>query len=184
VGAEEGPAEPVAVEDGDEGAEEGEEEANDADEEHAPAAGERAEVQPFELELPRLSRRARRMTVRQRRRQSTRLKASALRSYREEDYAAAERLYREAMEYNNWDVGAVEGLARSTARQSRFDEAVAWAQLAVSRASRSPIAYRVLGDVWRQAGHPDEARAAYERGIARSPNDRWLRQRLRDIEGE
>ncbi|MFK7991808.1 MAG: hypothetical protein AB8I08_37670 [Sandaracinaceae bacterium] len=162
----------------------GDEGDGEADGEHAPAAGERAEIQPFELSIPRLSRRARRMNVRQRRRQSSRLKASAMRAYREENFEEAERLYREAMTFNNWDVGAVEGLARSTARQSRFDEAVAWAQLAVSRASRSPIAYRVLGDVWRQAGHPEEARSAYERGIARSPNDRWLRQRLRDIGAE
>ena len=77
---------------------------------------------------------------------------------------------------------ACEGLARAIAQQSRFPEAIAWANLAVERSSRSAASYRVLGDIWRQAGHPDEAARAYRRGLARDPRDRWLRRRLRELD--
>ncbi|HBQ19897.1 MAG TPA: hypothetical protein DEF51_55145, partial [Myxococcales bacterium] len=62
-----------------------------------------------------------------------------------------------------------------------FPEARAWAQLAVDRNPRSAATYRILGDVWRQAGFDDEARDAYRRGLRRVPDDRWLRQRIRDL---
>jgi tetratricopeptide (TPR) repeat protein len=179
--------------DGDEGedaeGEAGEDE--DADEEGddsaSSAPGEvvpRAELEGFELALPTLARRARRMPRPQRTRTARTLRAQAIRAYRADDFAEAERLYREAMTYETWDVAAAEGAARSIAQQRRLPEALAWANLAVERNPRSGAAYRVLGDVWRQAGHPDEAARAYRRGLARRPADRWLRQRLRDVRAE
>ncbi|MEQ9074767.1 MAG: tetratricopeptide repeat protein [Sandaracinaceae bacterium] len=135
----------------------------------------------FELESLRPSRRASRMTQARRRAQADRLKSRALRAYRGEAHDEAERLYREALTYNSWDVAAIEGLARATAQQGRFPEARAWAQLAVDRNPRSAATYRILGDVWRQAGFDDEARDAYRRGLRRVPDDRWLRQRIRDL---
>jgi tetratricopeptide (TPR) repeat protein len=144
----------------------------------------REEIEAFELDRPRASRRARRMSESQRRRMANRLKGRALRAYRADEHAEAERLYREALTYNSWDVAAVEGLARATAQQGRYPEALAWARLAVDRNPRSGTAYRVLGDVWRQAGYPDEAARAYRRGLVRSPRDRWLRRRLSEVRSE
>lgn len=141
----------------------------------------REELESFELDLPSLARRARRMNDGQRRRLTTRLKSQALRHYRAERYAEAEEAYRETLTYNTWDVAAVEGLARATAQQGRFPEAIAWGRLAVSRNPRSSAAYRVLGDVWRQAGESPAAAAVYRQGLRRHPGDRWLRQRLRDL---
>lgn len=141
----------------------------------------REALETFDLVRPRLSRRARRLSDAQRRQNATHLKTRALRAYRSAEYAEAEQLYREALTFNTWDVAAVEGLARTLAQQERFPEALAWARLAVERNPRSATAHRVVGDVWRQAGHPDEAIRAYRRGLARSPNDRWLRRRLADV---
>ncbi|MCB9593422.1 MAG: hypothetical protein H6719_11880 [Sandaracinaceae bacterium] len=173
--------EPIA-EDGEEG-EEGEEDADD--EPVAPVAAGTvsiADVEAYELELPRLSRRARRMTQAQRRQQSGRLRARAFAAYRAERWEDAATSYAEALTINDWDVASVEGMARTRARQERFPEAVAWAELAVQRNARSAATFRILGDVWRQAGHPDRAREAWRRGLRRHPDDRWLRQRIRDLE--
>ena len=74
-------------------------------------------------------------------------------------------------------LGATATLA-AVATHADVPEAVAWAELAVSRNPRSAIAYRVQGDVWRQAGHLDRAAQAYRDGLSRAPQDRWLRQRL------
>src|SRR5690606_22337507 len=152
--------------------------------EAAPAVGEvvpREQLEGFRLERIRLSRRARRMSEAERRRQALRSRSTGLRLYREGDYAGAEAAFREALEHVPRDTAAMEGMARATAQQSRFAEALAWARLAVQRNPRSATAYRVLGDVWRQAGYPDEAVRAYRRGLARAPDDRWLRQRLREV---
>ncbi len=177
------PTEPIAAEPV---AEEGEgEELAEEEAAPAPAPGQvipRDQLEGFELDLPRLSPRARRMSEAERRTQSIRLRSAALRAYRDENYAEAEGLFRQALEHVPWDVAAVEGLARATAQQSRFAEAIAWGNLAVERNPRSAAAYRVLGDVWRQAGHPDEAARAYRRGLFRDPQDRWLRQRLREVQ--
>ncbi|HJL19246.1 MAG TPA: tetratricopeptide repeat protein, partial [Sandaracinaceae bacterium LLY-WYZ-13_1] len=142
------------------------------------------ELEGFELDLPRVSRRARRLSRDQRIGYATRFRNRALRAYRSEAYDEAEELYRRALTFNSWDVASVEGLARTTAQLERYPEALAWATLATERNPRSAVAYRVLGDVWRQAGHPDEAARAYRRGLAREPSDRWLRQRLREVEEE
>jgi aspartate beta-hydroxylase len=122
------------------------------------------------------------MSEAQRRRQSLRLRSEALRQYRDGQYSESEATFREALEHVPRDVAAIEGMARATGQQSRFAEALAWANLAVERSPRSGAAYRVLGDVWRQAGHPDEAARVYRRGLFRAPTDRWLRQRLRDVQ--
>ena len=168
--------------------EDGEEPALDEEaggDEPAPVTGpvvSRAEIDAYDLDEPRLSRRARRMPAAERRRHALRLRNAGLRLYREGSYAEAEASFRQGLEHLPRDGAACEGLARAIAQQSRFPEALAWASLAVERSSRSGAAYRVLGDIWRQAGHPDEAARAYRRGIARDPRDRWLRQRLRELD--
>lgn len=134
-----------------------------------------------EADPPATSRRARRMNEAQRRRMASRLRHRALQRYRAEDWEEAERLYREALTYNSWDVAAVEGVARSLAQRERYPLALAWANLAVERNPRSGTAYRVVGDVYRQAGHPEQALRAYRRGLRRQPEDRWLRRRVREL---
>lgn len=157
--------------------------ANEVGETDAPPSdATREEMLAFELEPPRPSRRVSRMSQADRRRRSTRAKRLALSAYRDGEHAESERLYREALTYNSWDVAAVEGLARAIAQQGRFPEARAWAQLAVDRNARSAQAYRVLGDVWNQAGFADDARNAWRRGLVLDPNDRWLRQRLSELD--
>lgn len=155
------------------------------DEEPPPVTGAvvpRAEIDAYDLDEPRLSRRARRMPEAERRRHALRLRNVGLRLYREQAYAEAEASFRQGLEHLPRDAAACEGLARAIAQQSRFPEAIAWASLAVERSSRSAASYRVLGDIWRQAGHPDEAARAYRRGLARDPTDRWLRRRLRELD--
>ena len=139
------------------------------------------EIESYELERPRPNRRARRMPEAQRRRQATRLRAIGQRQYRDGEHAEAEESYRRALSFNDWDVASLEGLARAVAQQGRYPEAIAWADLAVQRNPRSAAAYRVLGDVWRQAGHPDRARRAYRQGLRRRPGDRWLTRRIREL---
>ena len=157
--------------------------ANEVGETDAPPSdATREEMLAFELEPPRPSRRVSRMSQADRRRRSTRAKRLALSAYRDGEHAESERLYREALTYNSWDVAAVEGLARAIAQQGRFPEARAWAQLAVDRNARSAQAYRVLGDVWNQAGFADDARNAWRRGLVLDPSDRWLRQRLSELD--
>ena len=149
----------------------------------APAGGTTvAEIEAFELVRPETSARARRMSDADRRRQAGRFRARGLRAYRAEHWSDAARLFRQALSYNDWDIASVEGLARTHAQQNNFPEAVAWAELAVQRNPRSPATFRVLGDVWRQAGHPDRARQVWQRGLRRHPRDRWLRRRLRELE--
>ena len=148
-------------------------------------AGEQASIaaiEAFELSLPETSPRARRMTEAERRSQSGRFRGRALRAYRAGEFSEAATHYRTALTYNDWDVASVEGMARTMARQGNFPEAIAWAELALRRNPRSAMAYRVLGDVWRQAGHPDRARSTWRRGLRRHRDDRWLRQRLRDLD--
>lgn len=150
----------------------------------APTAGAPASVEAieaYELELPRVSRRARRMPQAERRRQANRLRARGLAAYREERWDDAAREFAAALEHNDWDVASIEGMARTRARQGQFPEAVAWAELAVQRNARSAATFRILGDVWRQAGHDDRALAAWRRGLRRHPGDRWLRQRIREL---
>ncbi len=153
--------------------------------EQAPAApgapASREAIDAYELARVPTNRRTRRMTDEERVRQTNRLKARGRAAYRRDEYALAETLYREALGFNSWDVGAVEGMARSTARQGRYPEAIAWANLAVERNSRSAATFRVLGDVWRQAGHDDEALRTWRRGQRRHPEDRHLRQRIREL---
>jgi len=152
----------------------------------APSAGPASieAIEAFELERLRVSARARRMPEADRRRLAGRIRARALRAYREESWDAAATAYREALAFNDWDVASIEGMARTRARQGNFPEAIAWAELAVQRNPRSPATHRVLGDVWRQAGHSDRARSAWRRGLRRHPDDRWLRQRIRELDAE
>jgi len=188
-------AEPVAVAEPAEGdapaepeepEEQGEEPAPEETPEPAPApavgAASIGAIEAYELELPRVSARARRMSEADRLRRAGRHRARAMRAYRDEEWADAVENFSAALTYNNWDVAAVEGMARTKAQLGEYPEAVAWAELAVQRNPRSATTFRVLGDVWRQAGHDDRARAAYRRGLRRHREDRWLRQRLRDLE--
>ncbi|MBX3270301.1 MAG: tetratricopeptide repeat protein [Sandaracinaceae bacterium] len=173
----------------DDGADEADDEADTDDaEELAPAAaGEAAPIaaiEAYRLTLPRLSPRARRVPVAERRRLAGRLRARAGLAYREQRWAEASRLYAEALTHNDWDVAAIEGMARSRAREGQFPEAIAWAELAVTRNARSAATFRILGDVWRQAGHDDRALAAWRRGLRRHPDDRWLRLRIRELGAE
>lgn len=149
----------------------------------APAGGAASieEIEAFDLPLPRVSRRARRLSDAERLSQGGRHRARGLSAYREQRWDDAVRELTAALEHNDWDVAAMEGLARTRARQGQFPEAVAWAELAVRRNSRSAATHRILGDVWRQAGHDDRALAAWRRGLRRHPEDRWLRMRIREL---
>ncbi len=160
---------------------EGEDEGEDAMPAPAAGAASIADIEAFELPLPRVSRRARRLSDEERLSQGGRHRARGLSAYREQRWDDAVQEFAAALEHNDWDVAAMEGLARTRARQGQFPEAVAWAELAVRRNSRSAATHRILGDVWRQAGHDDRALAAWRRGLRRHPEDRWLRMRIREL---
>lgn len=137
----------------------------------------REQMVGFELDRPRMSPRSSRMTRQQRLRATARPRLRAQTLLRAGQDAQAEAVFRDVLTIMPADGDSLEGLALATLRQGRYPEARAWAQAAVDR-TRSATAYRLLGDAWSQAGHPDEARLNYEAGRLLHPNDRQLRQRL------
>lgn len=143
-----------------------------------------ATLEGAEADMPSTNRRARRMDDDERRRSASRLRGQALQRYRAEEWTEAERLYREALTFNDWDVAAIQGVARSLARQERYPLALAFANLAAERNPRSAAAIRVIGDIYRQAGHPEQALRTYRRGLRRHPDDRHLRSRVRELRQE
>ncbi|MEM9195834.1 MAG: tetratricopeptide repeat protein, partial [Myxococcota bacterium] len=90
----------------------------------------------------------------------------------------AETTWRQALEYLPEHPSAIDGLARSIARQGRLDEALAWAQRAIEVSPENPRHYELVGELLEEQERFPEAVAAYERGLELAPRDSRLRHRL------
>ncbi len=90
-----------------------------------------------------------------------------------EEFAAAERAFREAVAAAPDSPVAHSKLGVALARQGRLDEAIAEFSRAVALHPGYAPAYSNLGNAYREKGMTAEAIAAYERAVAVDP-DYWI----------
>lgn len=116
----------------------------------------------------------------------------AYRAYQQQDYVAAERGFREALEQNPTDARLWFNLGNALARQGRVDEAQqAWSRFKAieQRQQERASAEHNLGNVLSETQRYQDALEAYRRALRNNPADEdtrfnfeWAQRRLQEQE--
>lgn len=94
----------------------------------------------------------------------------------EEDYVEAEKWYKEAQKINAKNPETMVGLAFVSYKKSQFDIAIDLFKKAIKINPADRMAYKLLGDVYRQIGQSSEAIETYKVFLELSPESKYKDQ--------
>jgi tetratricopeptide (TPR) repeat protein len=102
-------------------------------------------------------------------------------SLEDEDYVAAETLFRDALRQSPRRSDAQKGLAASLLAQNRIEEAITWYEVATRQAPEDADAWSGLGQAYAAAGRRDDAAAALARAQQIDPTREELTTEIADL---